>query len=82
MRRFDVLVYGRNNHAYLVVECKAPEIKLSRWTQYQAAEYNGVLGARYVLITNGLFFEVWERNDSEYRRLDILPIFSDAAENS
>jgi hypothetical protein len=66
----------------LVVECKAPEIKLSRWTQYQAAEYNGVLAARYVLITNGLFFEVWERNDAEYRKLGNLPTFQDAAENS
>ncbi|MDL2231917.1 type I restriction enzyme HsdR N-terminal domain-containing protein [Porphyromonadaceae bacterium OttesenSCG-928-L07] len=53
-RRFDIVCYDRNATPLLIVECKAPNISLSQSVFDQAFEYNSILAARYVAITNGI----------------------------
>lgn len=53
-KRFDVLVYNKQQTPQLLVECKAPNVKLSNKTFEQAAQYNLHLKAPYLIITNGL----------------------------
>ncbi len=53
-RRADVLVYGPDGRARLLVECKAPTVALGQAVFAQAARYAKVLAAPYVLVTNGL----------------------------
>ncbi len=53
-KRTDIVVYDHEGRPFMVVECKAPEIAISQKTFNQVAEYNSVLRARYVAITNGL----------------------------
>lgn len=53
-RRADVLVYGPDGQARLLVECKAPGVALTQAVFEQAARYARVLAAPYVLVTNGL----------------------------
>ena len=74
-RRYDVLVYDRHGLPFLVGECKAPEIRIGKNAQAQAAQYNAVLGARFVLLTNGLAFEVYEKAGEGYAELQSLPEF-------
>jgi len=53
-KRTDILVHDRTGKPWMVVECKAPEIKLDRNCFNQALMYNMVLGAQYISVTNGL----------------------------
>lgn len=51
--RADILVYGRDASPLMVVECKREDVELCREVLEQALKYNLVLGARYIVITNG-----------------------------
>lgn len=53
-RRFDLLVYDKNTHPFLLIECKAPEVKITQSVFEQIAQYNLQLQVPYLLVTNGL----------------------------
>ncbi len=76
-RRFDLLVYHQNMKPFLLVECKAPEVKLSQSTLDQIARYNLPLKASYLLITNGPQTHCCRMNYQEksYSFIDQLPAF-------
>ncbi|MBI1191928.1 MAG: restriction endonuclease subunit R [Bacteroidetes bacterium] len=52
-RRADAVVYDREVHPWMVLECKAPEIALNQAVLDQAAGYNTVLKAPYLAVCNG-----------------------------
>jgi hypothetical protein len=53
-KRTDIVVYGRDGKPFMVIECKSPLIKLSQEVFHQAACYNLVLKAAFLVTTNGL----------------------------
>jgi len=53
-KRTDIVQYNKEGKPILIVECKAPEVKLSQDTFDQAARYNLTLKVDYLIITNGL----------------------------
>lgn len=53
-KRSDILILDRAGKAWMLVECKAPTIKLSQKAFNQAAVYNMTLGAKYLAVTNGM----------------------------
>ncbi|MGM0530177.1 MAG: type I restriction enzyme HsdR N-terminal domain-containing protein [Bacteroidota bacterium] len=52
--RADVVVYNRQMHPALIVECKAPEVKLKQEHFDQIARYNMQLRVAYLIVTNGI----------------------------
>ncbi|MBR5464397.1 MAG: type I restriction enzyme HsdR N-terminal domain-containing protein [Alistipes sp.] len=72
-QRADVVVIGRDTKPLLLAECKAPEVKIDQSVLDQAARYNAVLGARYLLLTNGLKLFLYELTAAGYRPLDSFP---------
>ncbi len=52
-RRADAVVYDREVNPWMVVECKAPEVALNQQVFDQAASYNAVLKAPFLVICNG-----------------------------
>ncbi len=54
LQRYDLLCFGNNGKPLILVECKAPEIKLTQAVFDQAARYNYQIKAPFILITNGL----------------------------
>ena len=52
-KRIDLLVTEKTV-AKILVECKAPEIKLTEKTFEQAARYNSILNAEEIILSNGL----------------------------
>lgn len=52
-KRFDVLILDRQGKPFLLIECKAPEVKLSQKTVEQVCVYNKTVGARHIAISNG-----------------------------
>ncbi|MEM9833487.1 MAG: type I restriction enzyme HsdR N-terminal domain-containing protein [Bacteroidota bacterium] len=53
-KRADIVVYDRDAHPFVVIECKSYEVKLGENTFQQSAWYNYSLQAPYLVITNGL----------------------------
>ena len=59
-KRTDILVYGRNGKPYLIVECKAPSIKVDKEVVFQAGIYGKSVRADYLGITNGINHFFWK----------------------
>lgn len=53
-KRMDVLVYDRNGRPLLMIECKAPNIKLDQSVFEQIGRYNIQMKLPYLLISNGM----------------------------
>jgi hypothetical protein len=52
-KRFDIVVYNRDHHPWMLVECKAPEVSISESTLRQLLSYQGTVQCSYWLLTNG-----------------------------
>ncbi len=53
-RRYDIVAYNPDGSINLIVECKAPSIKITQDTFDQIARYNLSLKAEQLMVTNGL----------------------------
>ena len=75
IKRYDVVVYNPDGSLFLLVECKAPEIKISQHTFDQIARYNLALKADYLMVTNGLehYFCQMDFENESYHFLQELP---------
>jgi type I site-specific restriction-modification system R (restriction) subunit len=52
-RRYDLVVFNEEGKPWMVVECKAPHVKLTQEVMEQAGRYNKSLRATIIGITNG-----------------------------
>ncbi|MCD4728967.1 MAG: type I restriction enzyme HsdR N-terminal domain-containing protein, partial [Bacteroidales bacterium] len=50
----DIVVYNKQGNPVLIVECKAPEVKLNEKVFDQVVRYNMALQVNYLIVTNGL----------------------------
>ena len=66
-KRTDIVQYNKSGNPVLIVECKAPEIKLTQDTFDQAARYNLTLHVDYLIITNGLEHYACKMNYQEHK---------------
>ncbi len=53
-KRFDILVYDKDGSCLLLVECKAPHIKIDQNSFDQIIRYNQVINAKFLMVTNGI----------------------------
>ncbi len=53
-KRFDILIFNKQGESDIIVECKAPSVKITQATFDQIARYNLELNAKYLIVTNGL----------------------------
>ena len=63
-KRFDVVVFKRDGSVKLLVECKAPNIKIDQKVFDQISIYNKSLNAEFMMITNGLVHFFFKINNS------------------
>lgn len=78
--RYDLVVFNRSGEAVLCAECKAPEVKLDEAVMRQVSVYNATVGARFVIVTNGPSFFVFEKvSNGEWKQQNRLPSFEDWA---
>ena len=48
------MVYDNSGAPFLLIECKAPSVKITQTTFDQIARYNLTLNASYLMVTNGI----------------------------
>ena len=53
-KRFDLLIYDRNGNPHIIVECKSRKIKIDESTMDQILSYQYKIGAKYLILTNGI----------------------------
>lgn len=77
-KRYDVVVFNSDGSIFLLIECKAPEVKIDQKTFDQIARYNLILNAQYLMVTNGLnhYFCEMDFENEKYSFLKELPNFS------
>ncbi|HKL87494.1 MAG TPA: type I restriction enzyme HsdR N-terminal domain-containing protein [Salinibacter sp.] len=73
--RADVVVHDRQGDPLLLVECKAPSVSIRQDAFDQGARYNLVLGAHYLVVTNGQVHYACrvDTASGDYAFLDDLP---------
>lgn len=75
-QRADVVVVDGRGRPLLVAECKAPTVRIDDAVLAQAVRYNSVLGARFVVLTNGLNHYCYRAEAGGYVPLDRIPDLS------
>jgi hypothetical protein len=74
-KRFDLLVYDRQHQPWLMVECKAMEIKLSEEVLHQLLRYNLAIPVPYLVITNGAEAMIYHRAEGKLVVLADFPAY-------
>ncbi len=77
-KRTDILVFNTDGKPDIVVECKAPAIKITQATFDQIARYNLTLKANYLIVTNGLehFYCKMDFENETYIFLKTIPEYT------
>ena len=73
-KRFDVLVYDSNHQPWMMIECKAGEIKLDDTVFHQVLRYNMSVPVEFIIITNGSFTFGWQRANNKLELINELPL--------
>lgn len=76
-RRADTMVYTPSLRPLAVVEYKAPEVTLTQKVFDQIARYNIVMGAPYLIVSNGMHHFCCRYRDGGYVFLPDIPAYPD-----
>jgi hypothetical protein len=75
IKRFDLLIYDSNHQPWMMVECKAMEVRLDQKVLEQILRYNMSVPVKYLIITNGVHCIGIKREGGTPEWLDVLPEF-------
>ena len=73
-KRYDIVVYNRDLKPYLIVECKAPYVRLDGPVIEQALRYNLIIRSPILMVTNGIADFVF---DSDNKAIELEDFRSD-----
>jgi hypothetical protein len=76
-KRTDIIIFNASGNPEIMVECKAPTVKITQETFDQIARYNLKIKANYLFVTNGLdhFYCQMDFKNETYIFLQELPDF-------
>ena len=79
-KRYDIVVFEPDGNIQMIVECKAPQIKISQDTFDQIARYNLTLKANFLMVTNGIdhYYCKMDYENETYIFLKDIPEYSRA----
>jgi hypothetical protein len=75
-KRFDILVYNQQHQPWMMIECKAPEIKINEEVLQQILRYNMSVPVQFMVLTNGETTIAWEKKAGELLLIQHLPAFA------
>jgi len=78
-KRTDVVIYNNLGERIMIIECKAPSIKITQAVFDQAARYNSVHKVKWLVVTNGLkhCYAVIDHQASQFAFSEELPFYQD-----
>lgn len=74
-KRPDILIFNNQGNPHIIVECKAPSIKITQETFDQIARYNLKLKADFLMVSNGIehFYCRMDFKEEKYIFLESIP---------
>jgi len=74
-KRCDIVLFNTEGLPHMIVECKAPSIKISQDTFDQIARYNMSLKTNLLVVTNGIqhFVCIMDNQNQRYHFLKEIP---------
>jgi hypothetical protein len=77
-KRTDIVIFNKQGQRIMVIECKAPSVKISQATFDQAARYNSVHKTRWLAVTNGLMhcYAQIDHQEEKFQFVKELPEYS------
>lgn len=77
-KRYDVVVFNNDGSINILVECKAPQIKISQSVFDQIARYNMTMQSQFLMVTNGHnhYFCRMDYENEKYLFLENLPEYT------
>jgi predicted type IV restriction endonuclease len=77
-KRYDVVVFNSDGSIFVLIECKAPAIKIAQATFDQIARYNMTMQSQFLMVTNGLnhYFCQMDFENEKYTFLENLPNYN------
>ena len=74
-KRTDILIFNSDGKPEVVIECKAPSIKISQKTFDQIARYNMTLKTDLLVVTNGIqhYICIMDHQNKRYHFLKEIP---------
>ena len=74
-KRFDILVYDKNHKPWMLIECKAPDVKLNDAVLQQLLRYHIKVPASFLIITNGHYTYGWENFGNGVKEINQMPLW-------
>ncbi len=77
-KRTDLVVFDTHGKPALIVECKAPSVKINQDVFDQIARYNMTLQVNYLMVTNGIenYFCSLNFEKQTYQFIPELPVWT------
>lgn len=77
-KRFDVLIYNSLGLPFVIIECKAPSVKITQKTFDQIVSYNMHFDAQYLILSNGInhYSCTLNNENKSYDFLKEIPTYS------
>ncbi|TDQ18356.1 type I restriction and modification enzyme subunit R-like protein [Algoriphagus boseongensis] len=74
-KRTDLVIFDRDARPFLLVECKAPEVKIDEKTLAQAMAYNKQLNCQNIVLSNGMrhFCFSQSKEDKSFFQIESFP---------
>ena len=76
-KRFDILVFSKEHHPWMMVECKSTTVSLNEEVLNQVLRYNIAMPVQYLVITNGTSCMAFKKEHSELLPLEEIPEFGE-----
>jgi hypothetical protein len=78
-KRVDILIHNRAGQPVMIVECKAPEVKIDDKVFDQIVCYNMGFKVPYIVVTNGIDHYACKINleEKKYDFLLVIPLYED-----
>jgi len=77
IKRADIVFYNRELNPQVIVECKAPSVKLNKDVFDQLINYHMALKAEYLIITNGMEHYIFQFIKGKVKFLKEIPSYLD-----
>ena len=72
-KRFDILVYDNNHQPWMMIECKAPAIRLDETVLHQLLRYHISVPTGLLIISNREYTYGWEKKEQRLELINELP---------
>lgn len=72
-KRFDILVYDNDHQPWMMIECKATDIKLDEAVLQQVLRYNISMPVKCLVITNGSTAYAWTKHNNTLQPAGEIP---------